>query len=84
MKKLLTEDWLAVWLGFAVIIIAAVAVLTGWFDFSAVKFSTWTLGENLTEAQAAKVTALGAQLGAWTFWRKTTDFQKGFHVYCLT
>lgn len=66
-----TEDWLAVWIGFAVIAVGCLAVLTGWFDFSAVKFSTWTLGENLTEAQAAKVTALGAQLGSWVFWRKT-------------
>ena len=66
-----TEDWLAVWIGFVVIAVGCLAVLTGWFDFSAVKFSTWTLGENLTEAQAAKVTALGSQLGSWVFWRKT-------------
>ena len=39
-----TEDWLAVWIGFIVIAIASVAVLTGAFDFSALKFSTWYLG----------------------------------------
>ena len=70
-SKLLTEDWLAVWIGFIVIAVGALAVLTGWFDFSALKFSTWTLGENLTEGQAAKVVGLGAQMGTWVFWRKT-------------
>ena len=70
-KKLLTEDWLAVWIGFIVIGVGVLAVLTGWFDFSALKFSTWTLGEKLSEAQAAKVVGLGAQMGAWAFWRKT-------------
>ena len=64
------EDWLAVWIGFIVIAIACVAVLTGWFDFAAAKFSTWTLGENLTEAQAAKVKPLGAQLASGAFWIK--------------
>ncbi len=39
------EDWLACWLGFIIIIIGCVAVLTGKFDFSALKFSTWTWGE---------------------------------------
>ena len=38
-----TEDWLAVWIGFIVIIIACIAVLTKAFDFSALKFSTWSL-----------------------------------------
>ena len=70
-SKLLTEDWLAVWIGFIVIAVGALAVLTGWFDFSALKFSTWTLGEKLTEGQAAKVVGLGAQMGSWVFWRKT-------------
>ena len=70
-KKLLSEDWLAVWIGFIVIGVGVLAVLTGWFDFSALKFSTWTLGEKLSEAQAAKVVGLGAQMGAWAFWRKT-------------
>ena len=66
-KKLLTEDWLAVWIGFIVIAIACVAVLTGWFDFSAMKFATWSLGEKA----AVKAVPLAEQLGAWAFWRKT-------------
>ena len=64
------EDWQAIWLGFIVILIACIAVLTKAFDFSAVKFATWTMGEHLPEAAAAKTTGLGAQLGAWAFWRK--------------
>ena len=70
-KKLLTEDWLAVWIGFVVIGIACLAVLTGWFDFSAMKFSTWSVGEQLSEKAAAKAVPLLQQLGAWVFWRKT-------------
>ena len=65
-----TEDWLACWLGFIVIAIAAVAVLAKAFDFSALKFSTWTVGETLSEAQAAKAVALGTQLGTGAFWVK--------------
>ena len=42
-KKFFTEDWTAVWIGFLVIAVAALAVLTGWFDFSAAKFGTWTV-----------------------------------------
>ncbi len=64
------EDWQAIWIGFIVILIACVAVLTKAFDFSAVKFATWTVGENLSEAAAAKVVPLGEQLGAWAFWRR--------------
>ena len=60
------EDWQAVWLGFIVILIACVAVLTKAFDFSAVKFSTWAVGE----AAATKAVPLAEQLGAWAFWRK--------------
>ena len=65
-----TEDWLAVWIGFIVIAVACVAVLGGAFDFSALQFSTWTLGENLSEAQAAKVVPLGVQLSGGAFWIK--------------
>lgn len=65
-----TEDWLAVWIGFIVIAVACVAVLTGAFDFSALKFSTWSWGEKLSEAQAAKLTPLGAQLGSAAFWTR--------------
>jgi len=60
------EDWLAVWIGFIVIALGCVAVLTGWFDFSAMKFSTWSWGEE----EAVKAVALGTQLGQWAFWRK--------------
>ena len=65
-----SEDWMAVWIGFILIVIAAVAVLTGWFDFSALKFSTWACGENLSEAAAAKLVPLGAQLASGAFWAK--------------
>jgi len=64
------EDWQAIWIGAIVIIIACFAVLTKAFDFSAIKFATWTLGENLSEAAAAKVVPLGAQLASLVFWRK--------------
>ncbi len=64
------EDWQAIWIGFIVIIIACVAVLTKAFDFSAVNFAKWTLGESLSEAQAAKAVGLGAQLTSFAFWRK--------------
>ena len=53
------EDWLAVWIVFILITIAAIAVLTGAFDFSATKFSTWGNG-----VSAAKQLATGA------FWIK--------------
>lgn len=43
------EDWLAVWIGFIVIVIAAIGVLTGAFDFSAAKFSTWGNGKSFLE-----------------------------------
>lgn len=47
-----TEDWLACWLGFIIIAIGAVAVLTQAFDFSALKFSTWHLWENVAEKKS--------------------------------
>ena len=65
-----TEDWLACWLGFIVIAIAAVAVLTKAFDFSALKFSTWTLGETLEGDALKKVVPLAGQFGASAFWIK--------------
>ena len=43
------EDWLAVWIGFIIITIGAVAVLTGAFDFNAAKFSTWGHGTSFFE-----------------------------------
>ena len=60
------EDWQAIWIGFIVIILACIAVLTKAFDLSAVKFSTWAVGE----AAATKAVPLAQQLGAWAFWRK--------------
>ena len=60
------EDWLAVWIGFIVIAIACVAVLTGAFNFSALNFSTWGLGE----AKAASLPSLGSQLATGAFWGK--------------
>ncbi|MDD6088011.1 MAG: putative sulfate exporter family transporter [Desulfovibrionaceae bacterium] len=38
------EDWLANWIGFVVIALAAIGVISGSFDFSAAKFSTWGNG----------------------------------------
>lgn len=46
------EDWLAVWIGFIIITVGAVAVLTGAFDFSAAKFSTWHLWEDVAEKKS--------------------------------
>ena len=65
-----TEDWLSVWIGAIVIILGCVAVLTGCFDFSALSFKTWTAGETLAAADAAKVVPLGEQLSTWSFWWK--------------
>jgi len=61
-----TEDWLAVWIGFIIIAIACVSSLSGVFDFSALKFSTWSWGE----AGVSKVTPLGEQLASGAFWIK--------------
>ena len=59
-----TEDWLSVWIGFIVIAIGCIAVLTGGFDFSAAKFSTWHWWENVEEKKS-----LAAQLNG-AFWVK--------------
>ena len=59
------EDWLTVWIGFVVIIIACIAVLTSAFDFSAVKFSTWHLWEGVAEKKS-----LAAQFTG-KFWGQT-------------
>ena len=50
-----TEDWLACWLGFIIIAIGAIAVLTKAFDFSALKFGTWHLWENIEPHKALSV-----------------------------
>ena len=59
-----TEDWLAVWIGFAIIILACISVITETFDFSAAKFSTWHLWENVQEYKS-----LPSSVGG-TFWVK--------------
>ncbi|MBR5100404.1 MAG: hypothetical protein IKX34_03770, partial [Bacteroidales bacterium] len=69
-KLLHTEDWLSVWIGFILIAVGLVAVLTGAFDFSALKFKTWTWGETLSGAAASKVVPLGQQLASGDFWLK--------------
>ncbi|MCF0168178.1 MAG: putative sulfate exporter family transporter, partial [Bacteroidales bacterium] len=69
-KFLTSEDWLACWIGFVVIAVAAIAHFAGW-DFSALKFSTWTVGETLSDAAAKKVVPLGEQFTTWAFWAKT-------------
>lgn len=43
------EDWLAMWIGFIIIAIGAVSVITGAFDFSALKFATWGNGTSFFE-----------------------------------
>ena len=58
------EDWLAVWIGFIVIAVACIAVLTGSFDFSAAKFGTWHWWENVEEKKS-----LAAQFNG-EFWIK--------------
>ena len=69
------EDWLSVWIGAIIIIIGCVAVLTGWFDFSALSFKTWTVGEALSDKDAAKVVPLMEQLGSWAFlWKSIRTF----------
>lgn len=46
------EDWLTVWIGFLIIAVAAVSVITGSFDFSAAKFTTWHLWEEVAEEKS--------------------------------
>lgn len=61
---------MACWIGFIIILVGAVAVLTGWFSFSALNFSTWSCGEKLSEAAAAKIVPLGTQFASGAFWCK--------------
>ncbi|MCR5755522.1 MAG: YeiH family protein [Acetatifactor sp.] len=53
------EDWLTIWIGAILIIVSSIAVLTGAFDFSAAKFSTWGNGTSPLE-----------QLATGEFWVK--------------
>lgn len=59
-----SEDWLAVWIGFVIILGGCLAVLTGAFDFSAAKFSTWHLWEDVAERKSLLSQMNGA------FWLK--------------
>lgn len=65
-----TEDWLSVWIGFVIIALGCVAIMTGAFDFSVLSFKTWTVGEALSAKDAAKVVPLGEQLTTAGFWLK--------------
>ncbi len=63
-----SEDWMACWLGFIIIIAAAVSVLTGWYDFSALKFNTWAIWENVKlDSLASQFTGRFAGKLALTF-----------------
>lgn len=43
------EDWQAVWIGSILIIAACIGIFAGAYDFSALKFSTWHLWEDVAE-----------------------------------
>lgn len=43
------EDWQAVWIGAILIIAACIGIFAGAYDFSALKFSTWHLWEDVVE-----------------------------------
>lgn len=70
MKKFYTEDYLAIFIGFVIIILASFSVLSGWFDFSIFKFSTWTIGEELSADASKKVVPLLEQVSTLSFWVK--------------
>jgi len=70
MKKFLTEDWLAVWIGFTVIIIGCIAGITGLFDFSALKFKTWGLGETTADGAMLFKDTFLSQIGGVKFWTR--------------
>lgn len=46
------EDWLSIWIGTILIIAVCISVLTGAFDFKALKFSTWHLWENVADKKS--------------------------------
>ena len=56
---------MAVWIGFVVIAIACFAVLTGAFDFSALKIGTWGIGE-----EGHTFSALTRQFASIKFWNQ--------------
>ena len=57
-----SEDWLAVVLGFIIIAAGCISVLTGAFDFSALKFSTWNFSDTPPAISCGKLTLTFAVL----------------------
>lgn len=58
-KSKLTEDHLAIIIGFLLIAVAAIAVLSGAFDFSPLKFSTWGPGSGASLSSQLNASFLG-------------------------
>lgn len=54
------EDWLACWIGLIIIALACLAVLSQAFDFTAAKFSTWHLWEQVEEKKFLSEQITGA------------------------
>ena len=61
------EDWLAVWIGFILIAVSVVSVLTGGFDFSAAKFDTWGNGISVFD-QLSKIASGLHWLEHFLYW----------------
>ena len=57
-----SEDWLAIWIGFILIFVAGLSVLSDTFDFTAAKFSTWHLWEDGAEPKTLSYIFSGAFL----------------------
>ena len=57
-----SEDWLAIWIGFILIFVAGLSVLSDTFDFTAAKFSTWHLCEDVAEPKTLTYIFSGAFL----------------------
>ena len=57
--RFVTEDNMAMAIGFIIIAIASISVITGAFDFAAAKFATWGKDSGLLEQfDAAKVESI--------------------------
>ena len=54
------EDWLSIWIAFAIILTAAIGSLSGWYDFSGAKFATWgvSAGEFAESAKVCTVSSV--------------------------
>lgn len=73
LKKLRSEDWMAVFVGFAIIAIACLAVFGDIFDFSALKFKQWGVGEIGTVKGVEHTFVwedLASQFGTIKFWNQ--------------